>query len=328
MITAKRDSYIDFMRSIGLILIIGVHVAAPTWYVVARSFDVPLMVFVSMLCVKPLNGGYLTYCKKRFKRIYIPVAVFLTIFFVLDFGIRYALGLETKSFITVIGSFMLLNTPGIGYMWIMRVFLLIALVMPLLYKLVHGRPFWVVCTAAFGLLAVQQILIYAVDLIPQTLVRFAVDKTLLYVTGYSSVAIIGLRMTSMTRAQMSVVIAVCVAFISVFIAFRGAYNPQNYKYPPQAPYMIYGILGSVVIYMLRPVLCGVARWPFWAYVSVNSMWIYLWHIIPVYLIGRWMELPDMWFARFVAVLLGALILNHLWRIVVSPLPAPARQLMG
>lgn len=57
MITAKRDSYIDFMRSIGLILIIGVHVAAPTWYVVARSFDVPLMVFVSMLCVKPLNGG-------------------------------------------------------------------------------------------------------------------------------------------------------------------------------------------------------------------------------------------------------------------------------
>ena len=53
----ERDPYIDILRAIGLILLIGVHVNAPTWYIPMRSFDVPLMVFISAMCYKPLRGG-------------------------------------------------------------------------------------------------------------------------------------------------------------------------------------------------------------------------------------------------------------------------------
>ncbi len=53
----KRDAYIDFLRALGLILLIGVHVAAPDWYVSVRAFDVPLMVFVSAMCYNSLRGG-------------------------------------------------------------------------------------------------------------------------------------------------------------------------------------------------------------------------------------------------------------------------------
>ncbi len=53
----ERNLYIDFMRALGLILLIGVHVNAPDWYVAVRSFDVPLMVFISAMCYKPLRGG-------------------------------------------------------------------------------------------------------------------------------------------------------------------------------------------------------------------------------------------------------------------------------
>ena len=52
-----RDDYIDFLRALGLLLLIGVHVNAPEWYKPLRSFDVPLMVFISSLCYKPLRGG-------------------------------------------------------------------------------------------------------------------------------------------------------------------------------------------------------------------------------------------------------------------------------
>lgn len=55
----ERDVYVDFLRALGLILLIGVHVHAPEWYVSLRSFDVPLMVFVSAMCYKPLRGGEL-----------------------------------------------------------------------------------------------------------------------------------------------------------------------------------------------------------------------------------------------------------------------------
>lgn len=61
-----RDTYIDFLRALGLILLIGVHiVGVPDWYRPFRSFDVPLMVFVSSLCYKPLRGGVFSVCNKE-----------------------------------------------------------------------------------------------------------------------------------------------------------------------------------------------------------------------------------------------------------------------
>lgn len=42
----QRDLYIDFLRFIGISLIILAHVEAPSGITQFRSFDVPLMVFV------------------------------------------------------------------------------------------------------------------------------------------------------------------------------------------------------------------------------------------------------------------------------------------
>lgn len=77
-----RDEYVDFLRSLGLLLLIIAHTRAPQWLTNIRTFDVPLMVFISALCYKSLRGDYLAYCLKRFKRIYIPVFIFLNLFFI------------------------------------------------------------------------------------------------------------------------------------------------------------------------------------------------------------------------------------------------------
>lgn len=80
-----RDSYIDFLRALGLLLIIGIHCKMPQPWASIRVFDVPLMVFISALCAN-FRGGYLAYFKKRLIRLYRPVAAFLTIFFLLFVG--------------------------------------------------------------------------------------------------------------------------------------------------------------------------------------------------------------------------------------------------
>ena len=123
-----RDRYIDFLRAIGLLLLIGVHVNAPEWYKPLRSFDVPLMVFISAVCYKPLRGGYLAYGIKRFKRIYKPVFVFLTLFFIGTGVLSMAIGRTVFHPSQIIGSYLMLNSPSIVYVWIMRVFLLLSLI--------------------------------------------------------------------------------------------------------------------------------------------------------------------------------------------------------
>lgn len=53
-----RNTYIDFLRFIGLTLIILAHVKAPVWITELRCFDVPLMVFVSGISFKFLGGVF------------------------------------------------------------------------------------------------------------------------------------------------------------------------------------------------------------------------------------------------------------------------------
>lgn len=54
----QRDLYIDFLRFIGISLIILAHVEAPSGITQFRSFDVPLMVFVSGLSFSTKGGGF------------------------------------------------------------------------------------------------------------------------------------------------------------------------------------------------------------------------------------------------------------------------------
>lgn len=53
----SRDSYIDFLRAFGLLLLVVAHTCAPQWLFNLRTFDVPLMVFISAICYNPLRGG-------------------------------------------------------------------------------------------------------------------------------------------------------------------------------------------------------------------------------------------------------------------------------
>lgn len=76
-----RDISIDILRCIALIGIVVIHCEPESlWLRQIRNFDVPLMVFLSgvsyTLSIKDENtlidGGYLKYVIKRFKRLILP----------------------------------------------------------------------------------------------------------------------------------------------------------------------------------------------------------------------------------------------------------------
>ncbi|MBX2834034.1 MAG: acyltransferase family protein [Micavibrio sp.] len=81
----ERDQTLDFMRLIGLTLIIFAHVKAPYVLIQLRSFDVPLMVMVSALSFSISFSGksisYGAYVWSRIKRLVFPVWIFLSLYF-------------------------------------------------------------------------------------------------------------------------------------------------------------------------------------------------------------------------------------------------------
>ena len=117
----ERNYYLDFLKFLGLSLIILAHVPIPNWLAAIRNFDVPLMVFVSGCLSNGSLGrsdGLFAYYKKRFLRLLVPTWIFLTIYFgiFLVFGKN---GLPAKE--TILKSYLLQN-DSIGYVWIIRIY--------------------------------------------------------------------------------------------------------------------------------------------------------------------------------------------------------------
>lgn len=319
---ANRDHYIDFMRGFGLLLLVVAHTWAPSWMARLRVFDVPMMVFISAMCYRPMKGGYLRYGFKRFKRICYPVYIFLTLFFAVAAGFylfrgQMAFGI---TFPKILGSYLLLNEPSIGYVWIMRVFLLMALALPFLERILRNvKPMGVILIAALVIL-IQPLVIGCVSMIGSSSLRIVADQIIPYLTGYSAIAIVGLKIREFSMRELCVSILVAFTVVVLISVFDDqGFNPQKFKYPPQALYIVYGILGSMVVWSLRGLLAPYVTSSAWRYLSVNSMWLYLWHIVPIYIITPWAEVKHMWFGRFCIVLVSALILNFLYDKAVAEL---------
>lgn len=126
-----RDKSIDILRFIGLSCIIMVHCNSPFVISQLRCFDVPLMLFVSGLaCSGKAIPNYLDYVTKRAKRLLIPTWSFLTVFLMGMLGAQYIFHKPLFSLSCIFESYAM--TGGIGYVWIMRVFLLVAIITPLI----------------------------------------------------------------------------------------------------------------------------------------------------------------------------------------------------
>src|SRR3989339_290625 len=135
----ERDFPIDFLRTLGLFAIILAHVSPPALISQLRSFDVPLMVVISgyvFAITKPTSENtfkLIPYVKNRFVRLAIPVWIFLSFFFILVFISSHVLNIPFPfGGAKILSSYLLWN--GIGYVWIIRVFLMIAICGPLFIK--------------------------------------------------------------------------------------------------------------------------------------------------------------------------------------------------
>ncbi len=282
-----RNSKIDLLRFIGLSMIIFSHVGSYGVLFQIRNFDVPLMVLVSGMSFGlsyKVNDKYLNYLWKRVKRLIFPVWIFLTIYFI------SLLMLDPKSLDLnlhkVITSYLLIS--GIGYVWIIKVFVLVAMISPLIFKLhekisSHKKYFILL----FLVFIIYELLRY----LSLPYIQKGAGKTMSYVTHYivpyGVVFAVGLRIPLLKDVQIRYISIVSFLLFAVpavgLYLFYGHFVPtQNYKYPPSIYYFSYSLFVSCTLWYYSKEIEGVFSKikieKVVTFMANNSIWIYLWHI--------------------------------------------------
>lgn len=281
-----RDKSIDILRFIATVGIFFAHVPSPDRILQLRSFDVPLMAllmgtsFYLSSANKEIN--YWDYFKKRLKRLVKPTWEFLTLFFILVFVATKTVGVDFFSFREIITSYLLLD--GIGYVWVIGVFLGVALLNPLILKVSNhiesNKKYFLLLLATYvfylSLTMLQKYMISSL--------AFLYEHIILYTIGYGIIAAIGIRLKKLSNNEM-LLISIISFIIYILIGIQNDFVLTSVaKYPPVTYYFSYA-LGAIFLLKLlleyKPIF-KIFDNKLVYFISKNSMWVYLWHIIPVF----------------------------------------------
>lgn len=322
--TIKRDLRVDILRAIAIVCIVIAHSNPPDLVIELRNFDVTLMVFLLgisfSMSTRSKKPAYLDYVKKRFKRLVTPTWIFLTVFFCLFYLIAKIRGDAFYfNWRVILGSYTLID--GIGFVWIMRVFFLIALICPFILTMsekIKRNDLY------FGVLALGYLLYKGLLLIDLQL-HGGIEKTyssfIVYGFGYGLIAALGIRFKNLTNKQsLALGLVMLIAYMSCMYRYNFA-STESYKYPPTLYYLSYGLFASILLYKLLEIKSIEAVFDnrFVAFLSRSSVWLYFWHIIFIYVIKLFgSSMPGISgnaISRFVFIFSCALIITILQEMI-------------
>lgn len=284
----NRDARLDVLRGLGIVAILIAHTGAPPLLFQIRNFDVPLMAMLvgaSFALSRSAKGSYWDYLFTRTFRLVAPVWIFLTVVFLAVFAASQIFELKFPYFRNqIISSYLLLQ--GIGAVWIIRVFVLVGALLPLvrprLLKLPSAAAV-AVCVAAFGLYELARHL--DVKAWPKPLSLFY-SEVFLFAIPYTLLALLG-GILARPAARLHAMLGL--GFLAIFVgqAFYYGAGPgrfiqtQGFKYPPQLYYLAYAIGASFLISACVQWSKLSDRTPgqVLAKLGQQTMWIYLWHIL-------------------------------------------------
>lgn len=224
-------------------------------------------------------SSYFSFIKKRSLRLLVPVYLFVVIYIAVYQLLAYLVGFDAINRNAIIGTLTMRLDPSIGYVWIIRIFLIVMLVTPLLsFAESKMKKEWQFILFVAVLLVVQQVAATSL-----AKAGYIFKDWLLYVCGYAAVFALGLRMRNMPGDRCAVYVGI-LAFVMGCLIYNGVSSEgtwkllQANKYPPRAYFLVYGALWSALLWTTRAYWGKILDNRFFAFIGRNTIWIYLWHI--------------------------------------------------
>lgn len=286
-----RVIFIDYLKVIGLFCIILAHVCTNPYILQVRNFDVPLMVIISgFLAIDSYkrsmenNSSLFSYYWKRISRLLIPTWIFLSLYFALVFlFVLITKGNYPYSSSTILRSFLLLD--GIGYVWIIRVYLICSLLIPLVFyfndKIESGKMKFLILLVIYTLYeGIVFLKIHDSSLIFNFIIAYAIPYGIIYVLGMLSK-----KTSSNDDMKISLMFIMIFIFssICIFLISSEIQPTQIMKYPPTIYYISYALFVSFLLLGVFKRI-SLKKMGFIEFCSKSSLWIYLWHILFLYVI--------------------------------------------
>lgn len=321
----SRDIKFDGLRVIGLLAIILAHVDPPALLFQLRNFDVPLMVLVSgaVYGLSSTQKKYFSYIWGRVNRLLVPTWVFLCLFFLIQSGLG-----RTFSIHEVLSSFALIN--GIGYVWIIRVFILVALIAPffvLLYKKMQNKNIYLLSVLAIFIF--YNLLHRLYTIIPFLHTNAAIDfifqNIIFYLLPFGCIAGLGLYLLHASKKSL---VTLLLIFSSVFgiLAYKygvhGFIPTQAYKYPPGIYYIAYALAASLGLYLISftKFFQAIFSIPLMRFIAASSLWIYLWQILFLFQWGSWDKYipPQLsnFLCEYLLILFFSILVTYLQKFII------------
>lgn len=272
----QRDARIDMMRAIGTLFIILAHVRAPALLLTIRSFDVVMLVFISGMSFSIHHEfQYRRYLWKRVRKLVLPMWILMTVVFIFAGAAHWLLHWKMLYSPSQILSSYLFLSGGMGYVWIVRIYLLIAVVSPVLFRLASG----IKKNGIFGLVVTAVALAaWFANLLNRTLDSVFLEDYIVSGLAYSAVALCGMRFAvrldfrNMFLVSALLLFAICQLWICIN---GGGFCVNDHKFPPSVYYISYGVLCSAVFYKILPNRrIKAVEW-----ISRHSYDVYLYHIV-------------------------------------------------
>ena len=293
----KRLHHIDRLKVFGLLLVMLAHVDLPVWLAQIRSFDVPLLVFASAYLARKTyhKGSIIAYYKKRLVRLAVPAWIFALFFWVVQSVI-----LIPPTIVDVLrGLAFQRDTNMLGMLWIIWVYIVCALLIPVVDKSKNGAAEY---SIAIMLLMVYQLLCSFTDLSENRLLYC----TVFTVIPYGFITYLGYHYEDMTTGMKKAVsLGSLCAFAMLFILLwreNGRIMPiSDYKYPAQLYYLCYAIPFTFALFQIVPAFDAYETSGLVKFISRSSLWIYLWHILVLYAVKMVIENPAYWWLQYLII---------------------------
>ncbi len=359
-IPKTRDIRFDILKAIGLLSIIFAHTEPGDFIDQVRNFDVPLMVLVSgALFARSYRrnpSSLEAYVKKRFWRLVGPTWCFLAFFFGFSYVVDLTQGkTDFYDWDYIAQTFLLIG--GLGYVWIIRVFLIIAIIAPFLMqfrdRLKTERRYLLALAIVYAMYEIVVTIADDLDIKDpdannatlEMILEFlywlgykvAIKSILFYTIAYGCIFGLGTLMQAWSQRFS---LRVATVFFSIFVVQaayfwieRGEfYRTQEYKYPPQLYYISYAVSISIVLYLIvdygsrKSWVSGLKIQPILnliIFLSSSSMWIYLWHIFwlqyrgPFFTALNLRFLEESQLLRFIAIAFLSIFLTWMQKKIVS-----------
>lgn len=314
----NRNITIDFMRMLGIILIILAHSNPNNFIFQLRNFDVVMMVILMALSYQISSSrkesrefNYKNYLIKRIKRLVVPTYFFLMFYYSFSFILSYLFSgqYEFYTLKTILSSFLLLD--GFGYVWIIRIYLILSLFLPLLKKLNNTVSSGFLYISMFIFLLIAQEFLYGY--IDKNGYFFKFIKYYFFdISGYIIIAGLSIRLFEMNLKKVIIIVSSTFIFLSRYYNF---FNLQAYKYPPKIYYLCYGLGMSLIIYFLFNKIESILNLKMKriiVFISNYSLEVYFWHIIYIFLFNGFFFIKiDSWILYFLMLLFISICSTYL-----------------